>query len=125
MKKLIFSLFLLLSSLLIIIPSNTFAQGTVLYVADNTYDIWFDAFSYNGINYVRSDTIPNNLYTYSLVAVDRYDACDTGAANYIKNYVWNGGGVMLVGATPAALCGSKGSHSDNPSSIAAWFLVPP
>ena len=47
------------------------------------------------------DTIPENMEEYDLVVVNTYTAPWQGTADYMKNYIANGGGAVILGGVPA------------------------
>jgi len=47
------------------------------------------------------DTIPENMEEYDLVIVNTYTAPWQGTADYMKNYIANGGGAVILGGVPA------------------------
>ena len=65
-----------------------------------------------GFAVTSTQSIPQDLSKYGLVIVRRYDACNSTTAGYLKNYVNNGGGVVLTDGVPYRL---------GMSSIAEWF----
>ena len=50
-----------------------------------------------GFNPTIGKQIPSNMSQYELVYVGLYGACNSTTAGYLKNYVQNGGGVILMG----------------------------
>ena len=60
--------------------------------------------------------IPQDLTPWDLVLVQSYDACSHQTADYVKDYLAMGGGVVLGGGTPWAFCGGT-----DLSYIEDWF----
>jgi hypothetical protein len=71
----------------------------------------------NGLGIQHFDQIPSDLSDYSLVIVSKDEACDSTTANYIKNFVQNGGGAIIIGGIPKLLAG----NTDDLSTISDWF----
>jgi hypothetical protein len=70
-----------------------------------------------GFSVTTSSTIPSNLSAYQLVICRDYSACNTTTANYVGNYIKNGGGAILMGGTPSSFGGGGYSCTN----IADWF----
>jgi hypothetical protein len=69
-----------------------------------------------GLTVETSTTIPSDLSSYTLVMVGQ-EGCNPTTANYIEQYVRNGGGVLVDGAASYYFAG----NSTNLSNISAWF----
>jgi uncharacterized membrane protein len=69
-----------------------------------------------GLTVESSTTIPSDLSSYKLVLVGQ-EGCNPTSANYIEQYVRNGGGVLVDGAASFYFAG----NSTNLSNISAWF----
>jgi PKD repeat protein len=54
----------------------------------------------NGLNVSFVGDIPNNLSEYDAVVIEAYWACEPIYEPIIRNYVSNGGGVILLGGVP-------------------------
>ncbi|MCX7703467.1 MAG: hypothetical protein N2234_05145 [Planctomycetota bacterium] len=52
-------------------------------------------------NVTISEEIPEKLVKYCVVIVERYPACYQKTAEYLKNYIKKGGGVVLLSGTPS------------------------
>ncbi|WMW23066.1 PKD domain-containing protein [Methanolobus mangrovi] len=79
-----------------------------------------------GFNITRSVSIPEDMNEYDLVIVQSYDACWQTTANYMKEYIANGGGAVLVSGVPSNFpkeyqeIGSSFGYYDI-SYISEWF----
>jgi hypothetical protein len=71
----------------------------------------------NGFGIRHFNEIPSDLSDYTLLIVSKDEACNSITANYIKNFVQNGGGAIIIGGTPKLFAGNK----DDLSSIKDWF----
>ena len=71
----------------------------------------------NGLGIKHSNEIPTNLNNYNALIVSKNEACNLTTANYIKNFVQNGDGAIIMGGTPKLLAGD----TDNLSTIIDWF----
>ncbi|MBW1971681.1 MAG: hypothetical protein JRI44_02405 [Deltaproteobacteria bacterium] len=90
-------------------------------IGSTSYIVITDALTDFGLTYTISDTIPSDMSSYSIVIIGDSNACYPETADYVKNYVQNGGSVILIGASPAYFCAAPGSHIDDLSYIADWF----
>jgi hypothetical protein len=61
--------------------------------------------------------IPSDLSDYSLLIISKDEVCNPLTAGYIRNFVLNGGGALIMGSTPKLLAG----NTSNLSSIKDWF----
>ena len=88
-----------------------------LYVVTNPDQEILDILNQLNFNVYQSSTIPSNLSGYKLVICAEYSACTPTTAPYIKNFISNGGGAILLGGTPSTFCGGGYSISE----ISDWF----
>jgi hypothetical protein len=58
------------------------------------------ALSDNGLTVDRSSEIPGDLSIYSVVVIDCYWAGNPYDSQTLSNYIFNGGGVVLISGTP-------------------------
>ncbi len=70
-----------------------------------------------GLGIKHSSTIPGDLGDYDLLIVGNNGACDLATAGYIRTFVQNGGGAIIMSGTPFALAG----NTTDLSSIKDWF----
>jgi hypothetical protein len=75
---------------------------------------------WEGFGIKHSGEIPADLSNYDLLIVSKYEACNSTTANYIKDFVQNGGGAIIMSGTPALLASQWGPTTDL-SSIKDWF----
>jgi hypothetical protein len=68
-----------------------------------------------GIKYF--DEIPSDLNDYALLIISEYGACNPTTAKYIKDFVKNGGGAIIMGGAPKFLAGD----TDYLDTISYWF----
>ena len=87
------------------LPANA-ENPKALYVTSDSVNLQ-DLTIYNeliqkGFTVTKSvDTIPENMEEYDLVIVNTYTAPWQGTADYMKNYIANGGGAVILGGVPA------------------------
>ena len=126
-NKLIISI---LCMILFTLPANAEYNRQALYVVGPTVDLQNDylssALTQEGFLITRSETIPEYLDEYDLVIVGSYSAAYRTTADYIKNYVASGGGVMITGGVPAFFPYTYIPHSTNQGYydigyISDWF----
>ncbi len=84
------------------------------------------ALANSGFNVEISSTIPSDMSAYSLVVVSDYNAGYKTTADYLRNYIYNGGGVILIGGTPCMFPYDYQPHSTSEgfndiSYISEWF----
>lgn len=108
----------------------TASPSKVLFVTYETTNLVENAV-YNGLinegfEVTRSTSIPADMSKYSLVIVHSYDACWQTTADYMEEYIRNGGGVVLISGVPANFpkehheIGSSSGYYDI-SYISGWF----
>ena len=75
----------------------------VTYDSVNLQDLFIhNALIQKGFTVTKSvDTIPENMEEYDLVIVGSYTAAWQGTADYMKNYIANGGGAIILSGVPA------------------------
>jgi len=77
----------------------------------------------NGFNVSFAGDIPGNLSGYNAVVIESYWACEPTYEPIVRNYVSNGGGVVLLAAVPCYF--AYDSKTWNPgqdlSPISEWF----
>jgi hypothetical protein len=71
----------------------------------------------NGLGIKHFNLIPSDLSNHDLLIVSDDGACNLTTANYIKNFVQNGGGAIIMGGTPSLLAG----NTVDLLSISDWF----
>jgi hypothetical protein len=75
----------------------------------------------NGFGIKHSSEILSDMSDYDLLILSSNEASDPevypNAADYIRNFVQNGGGAIIMNGTPKPLAG----NTDNLSTIADWF----
>jgi len=108
------------------IPEIKKSYCTALYVRDSIEkDVVTDIFERNGYLITDSYYIPAEMSIYGVVYISNYRACYQETANYVKNYLKSGGGVILVGGSPCYFSYSTSSSSNvcnkNMGGIAEWF----
>lgn len=108
------------------IPEIKKSYCTALYVRDGIEkDVVTDIFERNGYLVTDSYYIPAEMSIYDVVYITNYRACYQETANYVKNYLKSGGGVVLVSGSPCYFSYSTSSSSNvcstNMAGIAEWF----
>lgn len=108
--------------------SNNEKKG--LYVVTSQHDLTSDSLYAGLMDYGFlidvSDSIPADMSSYDLVVVSSYDACWQTTADYMKEYIGNGGGAVIVSGCPAMFphpsqtIGSSSGYFDI-SYISEWF----
>lgn len=76
------------------------AGQKALYVAGSSPDFVSGLLGDAGFSVELSTTIPSNLSPWDVVVVRNYDACNSQTADYLRDYLSQGGGVVLSGGTP-------------------------
>jgi len=71
----------------------------------------------NGLGIKHFNAIPSDLSDYDLLIVSDNGVCNPTTADYIKNFVQNGAGAIIMSGTPRLLAG----NIDDLSSIKDWF----
>ena len=67
---------------------------------DNWRSSVTNALTQSGFEVTLTGDIPENLDSYDLVVIQAYYACEPRHAELIRNYVSNGGGLVLIYGTP-------------------------
>lgn len=70
-----------------------------------------------GLSVKHFNAIPSDLSDYDLLIVSDNGACNSTTANYIRTFVQNGGGAVVMSGTPYSLAGD----SADLSSIKDWL----
>lgn len=130
MKKII--LLSLVCLIVFALPANAEYSPKALYVTpttnlDNEY--LYNALINEGFTVTISDIIPPTMEEYDLVVVASYAAAWQITADYMKDYVANGGGTVILSGVPASFPYSYIPHSLSQgyfdiSYISAWFGTP-
>jgi hypothetical protein len=71
----------------------------------------------DGFGIKHSDDVPSDLNDYSLLIVSKNEVCNLLTSDFIKNFVLNGKGALIMGGTPKFLAG----NTSNLGSIRDWF----
>lgn len=113
-------------------PASAEYNPKALYVSsaiDLQNGYLYNALIQEGFTVTISDTIPENMDEYDLVVVASYSAAWRQTADYMKNYVANGGGAFIGGGVPAFFPYTYTPHSLSQgfydiSYISEWFGTP-
>jgi hypothetical protein len=93
-----------------------------LYVTTSANPLITEVLEYNGFDITVDTVIPSDLSGYALVIITVYDACYLETANYLMNYLDNGGGVILTDGTPAYLASpTQGGATADLAAISGWL----
>ena len=98
-----FALLILISCSKNKVPTPAISGLNALYIRGIYYCSGFDyLLTKSGFNVTISDNIPNQsiLARYNIVIVNSYTACNSTTADYLGEYLFNGGGVVLISGTP-------------------------
>lgn len=118
--------------ILFTLPANAEYNPKALYVspaADLQNDYLYNALIQEEFTVTISDTIPENMDEYDLVVVASYNAAWRQTADYIKEYVANGGGTVIMSGVPAFFPYTYTPHSLSQgfygiSYVSEWFGTP-
>lgn len=107
------------------------ARPKLLYVGSDTDDLAnaavAEALKSAGFDLTSATRLPASLEGFDVVVLESVSGSSPDAAKMLRSFVGKGGGAVLVGAVPKALCpegspGSYGSYNDQGRTVYPWDI---
>lgn len=107
------------------------ARPKLLYVGSDTDDLAnaavAEALKSAGFDLTSAARLPASLEGFDVVVLESVSGSSPDAAKMLRSFVGKGGGAVLVGAVPKALCpegspGSYGSYNDQGRTVYPWDI---
>jgi hypothetical protein len=102
------------------------SRSKLLYVGSDTDDLAnaavAEALKRTGFDLTSATRLPASLEGFDVVVLESVSASSPDAAKMLRSFVGKGGGAVLVGAVPKALCpeGSRNSYYDQDRIVYPW-----